>query len=150
MVAGAATTWLRLGTQTTSPYRGPQPETLCHLFTERPVYRPDDGVHIKGYLRRRDKGELTPDRRDGQVIVQGPGDLVWRYPVELTEAGSFYKFFKEEKLPTGVYSAHFEDKDEQLLRLASPGAWRPTACRASRSASTRPTACRWTASSRSA
>jgi uncharacterized protein YfaS (alpha-2-macroglobulin family) len=91
--------------------RGPRVETLCHLFTERPVYRPEEGVHIKGYLRQRDRGELTPDRRPGRVIVQGPGDLVWRYPVEVTAAGSFYKFWKEEKLPTGVYSAHFEDKD---------------------------------------
>jgi uncharacterized protein YfaS (alpha-2-macroglobulin family) len=91
--------------------RGPQAEVLCHLFTERPVYRPDDGVHIKGYLRRREKGELTPEiLAGGRLVVQGPGDLVWRYPMEVTEAGSFYKFFKEEKLPTGVFSAHFEDK----------------------------------------
>ncbi|HEV7515639.1 MAG TPA: alpha-2-macroglobulin, partial [Thermoanaerobaculia bacterium] len=106
--------------------RGPQPETLCHLFTERPVYRPEDGVHLKGYLRRRDKGELTPDRRPGQVIVQGPGDLVWRYPVEVTAAGSFYKFFKEEKLPTGVYSARFEAKDGTAFGSVS---WRMEAYR---------------------
>jgi uncharacterized protein YfaS (alpha-2-macroglobulin family) len=93
--------------------RGPQEEILCHLFTDRPVYRPEEGVHIKGYLRKRAKGELTPDRRPGKVVIQGPGDLVWRYPTELTAAGSFYKFFKEEKLPTGVYSAHFEDKEDK-------------------------------------
>jgi uncharacterized protein YfaS (alpha-2-macroglobulin family) len=103
--------WLNWATRDDLSYRGPQPETLCHLFTERPVYRPEDGVHIKGYLRRRAKGELTPDRREGQLVVQGPGDLIWRYPMQITEAGSFYKFFKEEKLPTGVFSAHFEDKD---------------------------------------
>jgi uncharacterized protein YfaS (alpha-2-macroglobulin family) len=106
--------------------RGPQPETLCHLYTERPVYRPEDGVHIKGYLRRRDKGELSVDRRDGRLIVQGPGDLVWRYPVDVTAAGSFYKFFKEEKLPTGVYSARFEDKDGQSFGSVS---WRMEAYR---------------------
>jgi hypothetical protein len=102
--------WLGWTTRANLDDRGPQPETLAHIFTERPVYRPEDGVHIKGYLRHREKGELTPDRRAGQVIVQGPGDLVWRYPVELTAAGSFYKFFKEDKVPTGVYSARFEDK----------------------------------------
>ncbi|HEY2740026.1 MAG TPA: alpha-2-macroglobulin, partial [Thermoanaerobaculia bacterium] len=63
-------TWLGWATQSNLEARGPQPETLAHIFTERPVYRPDDPVHIKGYLRRRDKGELTPDRRDGMVIVQ--------------------------------------------------------------------------------
>ncbi|MBW8874214.1 MAG: alpha-2-macroglobulin [Acidobacteria bacterium] len=106
--------------------RGPQAETLCHLFTERPVYRPEDGVHVKGYLRRREKGELTPVRPEGRVIVQGPGDLVWRYPVEVTAAGSFYKFFKEEKLPTGVYSARFEDKDGHSFGSVS---WRMEAYR---------------------
>jgi alpha-2-macroglobulin len=106
--------------------RGPQPETLCHLFTERPVYRPEDGVHIKGYLRKRERGELTPDRRAGKVIVQGPGDLVWRYPVEVTAAGSFYKYFKEEKLPTGVYSARFEDQDGESFGTVS---WRMEAYR---------------------
>src|SRR5258706_5083418 len=91
--------------------RGPQAETLCHLYTERPVYRPEDGVHVKGYLRKREKGELKPELLTGRLIVQGPGDLVWRYPMEVTAAGSFYKFFKEEKLPTDGFSAHFEDKD---------------------------------------
>lgn len=107
-------------------YRGPQAETLAHLFTERPVYRPEDGVHIKGYLRRRDKGELTPDRRDGKLIVQGPGDLIWRYPVDVTAAGSFYKFFQEEKLPTGVYTARFEDKNGESFGSVS---WRMEAYR---------------------
>jgi len=117
--------WLRWTTQDLTD-RGAQPETLCHLFTERPVYRPDDGVHIKGYLRHREKGELSPDRREGQLVVQGPGDLIWRFPVAITEAGSFYKFFKEEKLPTGVYSAHFEDKNDDSFGSVS---WRMEAYR---------------------
>jgi uncharacterized protein YfaS (alpha-2-macroglobulin family) len=106
----AQETWLGWASEELQ-YRGPQAETLCHLFTERPVYRPEETVHIKGYLRTRDKGRLTPDRRDGKVVVQGPGDLVWRFPVDLTAAGSFYKEFSEQKLPTGIYSAYFEDKD---------------------------------------
>ncbi|HEY0780840.1 MAG TPA: MG2 domain-containing protein, partial [Thermoanaerobaculia bacterium] len=91
--------------------RGPQPETLVHIFTERPVYRPEELVHIKGYVRRREKGELTPVRSDGTLVVNGPGDLVWRYPAKLTAAGSFYQKFDEPKLPTGTYTAHFENKD---------------------------------------
>ena len=58
--------------------------------------------------------------------MQGPGDLVWRFPVEVTAAGSFYKFFKEEKLPTGVFSAHFEDKDGKSYGSVS---WRMEAYR---------------------
>ena len=89
--------------------RGPQPETLCHIFTERPVYRPEEHVHIKGYLRRRESGRLSPLAIDGLLIVEGPGDLAWKYPVKLTAAGSFYHEFTEASLPTGVYHAHLED-----------------------------------------
>ncbi len=106
--------------------RGPQAEILAHLFTERPVYRPEEGVHLKGYLRRRDKGELAPWGEKGTVVVQGPGDLVWRYPVQVTAAGSFYRFFKEDKLPTGVYSAWFEDPNKQERGRVS---WRMEAYR---------------------
>jgi alpha-2-macroglobulin len=88
--------------------RGQAPETLCHIFTERPVYRPEETVHIKGYLRQRDGGHLSPVAEPGLVVVDGPGDLVWRLPVTLTAAGSFYHSFKQAKLPTGVYTASLE------------------------------------------
>ncbi len=91
--------------------RGPQAETLCHLFTERPVYRPEESVHIKGYLRERVRGTLHPlPAEDGTIVVEGPGDLAWRLPVTVSEGGSFYHLFQEKNLPTGVYNAHFEDK----------------------------------------
>ena len=125
--------------------RGPQPETLCHIFTERPVYRPEETVHIKGYLRTRDRRAARPRTRlTGKVVVEGPGDLVWRYPVTVTEAGSFYRAFDEKELPTGIYRAHFEDDERRTATASVSLQWRPTACRASRSASTRRTACRST------
>jgi len=93
--------------------RGAQPAVLAHIFTERPVYRPEDEVHIKGYLRTRDKGRLTPVRGEGWVIVEGPGDLAWKYAATLTEAGSFYHRFKEKDLPTGTYRAHWEDQERK-------------------------------------
>jgi uncharacterized protein YfaS (alpha-2-macroglobulin family) len=94
--------------------RGPQAETLCHLFSERPVYRPDEEVHLKGYLRERVKGTLHPlPAEDGTIVVEGPGDLAWRLPVSVSEGGSFYHLFKEKNLPTGVYNAHFEDKHKR-------------------------------------
>ncbi|HUJ25458.1 MAG TPA: MG2 domain-containing protein [Myxococcales bacterium] len=93
--------------------RGPQPEDLCHIFTERPVYRPEEEVHIKGYLRRRERGTLAPRHLDGFVVIQGPGDQTWKRPVTTTEAGSFYTKFAEANLPTGEYKAHFEDRNEK-------------------------------------
>jgi uncharacterized protein YfaS (alpha-2-macroglobulin family) len=90
--------------------RSPAPEILCHIFTERPVYRPEETVHIKGYLRQRDGGHLSPVVEPGVVVVDGPGDLVWRLPVTLTAEGSFYHSFKQAKLPTGVYTASLETR----------------------------------------
>lgn len=90
--------------------REPPVLTLCHIFTERPVYRPDEKVYIKGYLRQRERGHLSLLPMEGFVVVEGPGDLKWRYPVTLNAAGSFYHAFSEEKLPTGEYTAHLEEK----------------------------------------
>jgi hypothetical protein len=103
-------TWLQW-TQESLYGRGPSAEDLCHIFTERPVYRPEEVVHIKGYLRRREQGTLEPLQFDGSVVVEGPGDVSWRYPVSLSEHGSFYHAFSNEKLPTGTYRAHLEDAD---------------------------------------
>jgi uncharacterized protein YfaS (alpha-2-macroglobulin family) len=87
--------------------RGAQTAKLCHIFTERP----EEEVHIKGYLRKLDQGKLTPIPIQGFLIVEGPGDLTWKYPVTLSQAGSFYHKFAEKDLPTGTYSAHLESQN---------------------------------------
>lgn len=86
--------------------RTAKPETLGHVFTERPVYRPEDKVHVKGYLRQRFQGRLSSYVTPASIVVEGPGDVSWRYPVTATPEGSVYQEFKEDKLPTGVYRAH--------------------------------------------
>src|SRR6185295_8293046 len=88
-------------------------ETLCHIFTERPVYRPEDEVHIKGYLRVREKGRLAIVPLSGWLIVEGPGDPSGKYPGGVSAAGSFYLKFQERDLPTGTYRAHLEDHDRK-------------------------------------
>jgi uncharacterized protein YfaS (alpha-2-macroglobulin family) len=93
--------------------RGTPPENLCHIFTERPVYRPEEEVHIKGYLRKSDQGKLAPMGIQGWLIVEGPGDLAWNYPVTVSPAGSFYHKFTEKELPTGTYRAHLESEDRK-------------------------------------
>ena len=79
-------------------------QILGHIFTERPVYRPDEKVHIKGYIRKRHKGVLSdPGFFEGFVVVSGPGNLQWRYAVTLDDYDSFYHIFEEKKLPTGSW-----------------------------------------------
>ncbi len=81
----------------------------CHIFTERPVYKPDQPVHIKGYARNIRRGVIDlASLGNTSVVVDGPGDLEWRYPVILTSDGSFYWEFAEEGLPTGRYLASLE------------------------------------------
>lgn len=93
------------------PTSAPAPEHVSHVFTERPVYRPEEPVHVKGYVRRRDAGRLqTLPLAHTFVVVEGPGNLVWRYPVTLTEAGSFYQEFDEPDRPTGDYQAYLEGR----------------------------------------
>ncbi len=89
--------------------RRPSPQILCHLFTERPVYRPEEEVHIKGYLRRAVDGRLEPISPKGSLWIEGPGGQVWKYPVEVTTRGTFYHRFFESDLPTGEFRAHFLD-----------------------------------------
>ena len=50
---------------------------------------------------------------EGWLVVEGPGDLAWRYPVTLTAAGSFYHKFTEKDLPTGIFTAHYEDQKRE-------------------------------------
>lgn len=106
--------WLQWGFQDFS-YRK-EPETrVAHVFTERPVYRPEEEVHIAGYLRRREKGSLllppANTLNDYKLTVVGPGDLSWSYPVTISPTGSFYHRFLEDERPTGFYQARLEDAD---------------------------------------
>lgn len=101
-------TWLGWTRSSNLVHRGPTSSIQCHMFTERPIYRPDQPVHIKGYMRERSQGRLTSLDWPGHVVVSGPGGLNWRYPTKLSEFGSFYHQFQEKDLPTGTYSARFE------------------------------------------
>ncbi|MEO7793211.1 MAG: alpha-2-macroglobulin family protein, partial [Thermoanaerobaculia bacterium] len=112
--------WLQW-TQEGLTWRGEQPQGLAHLFVERPVYRPAEPVHIKGFLRRRFQGHLEALSGAGFLVVEGPGDLVWRYPLTVADNGSLYWKFDEKDLPTGTYRVHFEftNGDLQLTGTTS-------------------------------
>lgn len=85
------------------------PADRAHLFTERPVYRPEEPVHLKGWLRTARRGRLVPVTGDGFVRIAGPGGGSWRLPVSLSKSGTFYAKFEEADRPTGVYTATYED-----------------------------------------
>jgi len=79
---------------------------MAHLLTERPVYRPEEEVHIKGYLRVRDRGRLKlPPPGQWELLVTDPGEKEFVFPVEITGEGSFYVDFHERDLASGKYTA---------------------------------------------
>ena len=78
---------------------------LCHIFPERPIYRPDEPVHLKGYVRRYKAGTFEISHKPGTLVVKGPDGGEWRWPLEINEYGSFYKKFDEKTLATGDYKA---------------------------------------------
>ncbi|MBT6275401.1 MAG: alpha-2-macroglobulin, partial [Chromatiales bacterium] len=84
------------------------PTRHCHVFTERPVYRPDELVHIKGWLRTRELGRFNVVGGKLAVVVRGPGGREWRYSTELSPSGTFYHAFDEQELPSGEYVTYVD------------------------------------------
>jgi hypothetical protein len=79
---------------------------MAHLLTERPVYRPEEPVYLKGYLRLRENGRLKfAPKGDYEVAIIDSSEKEHTFPAEITEAGSFAITFQEKDLPTGQYRA---------------------------------------------
>ncbi len=91
--------------------RRPKAQTLCHVFTERPIYRPEEPILIAGMIRRYDHGALSYASGDGQVLVNGPGDQQWQLPARLDEIGGFHVKFDAKTDATGDYSIQYQPKD---------------------------------------
>jgi uncharacterized protein YfaS (alpha-2-macroglobulin family) len=93
---------------------------LAHVFTERPVYRPEEPVHIKGYIRQRQTGRIIADMtgHTTSLYVTAPGDKKWTFPIQLNAMGSFYQKFAAPDLPSGNYQAEIYDEKDQTSLAA--------------------------------
>lgn len=88
-------------------------EFKCHIFSDRPVYKPEEEVHIKGYIRDVNNGQFSiPNGNDLTLVVDGPGDNTFWYDLELTEGGGFYVNFNEQEIPTGNYRVYLEGENK--------------------------------------
>lgn len=99
--------WLGWLTNTPRDYKS-KGSVKGYIFTERPVYKPNEEVHIMGYIRLREKGIIKKDNsveNDKILYIRGPGNKIWEYPLELEGNDQFYHLFNEEDLPTGSYKA---------------------------------------------
>src|SRR5580704_14765279 len=82
--------------------------TLCHVFSERPIYRPEEPVLIKGYLRGYLGGKLSITKTGGTLVITSPSQQEWRVPVKPDAAGGFYYKFDAETPATGDYWVNLE------------------------------------------
>ncbi len=105
-------TWLAWPfTKTAVTAREEKPRILCHVFTERPIYRPEEPVEIRGFVRRYLHGTLAASTGKGTVLVQGPDKQEWRYPVTLDDTSGFYQHFDAKTEATGDYSVSFQPEN---------------------------------------
>lgn len=80
------------------------------IFTERPLYRPEEKVFIKAYLRQKTAGQLRlPANQKRTWLIRGPGDKTWRYPATVNASGSAELIFEEAETPAGSYSVTLLD-----------------------------------------
>ncbi|MGA2124985.1 MAG: alpha-2-macroglobulin family protein [Xanthobacteraceae bacterium] len=93
--------------------RGEARRTLCHLFTERPIYRPEEPVHIKGYVRTYLAGKLAFATGSGTLLVTGPSNQEWRIPIKLDASGNLYHKLDVATPATGDYTATYEPDGAQ-------------------------------------
>jgi uncharacterized protein YfaS (alpha-2-macroglobulin family) len=102
--------WLAWGFGDVSARRE-QAQILCHVFTERPIYRPEEAVEIRGFVRSYLGGALSFAGGKGEAVINGPDDQEWRLPVTLDANGGFYQRFDQTTEATGDYSVRFVDED---------------------------------------
>ena len=83
------------------------PRLLCHVFTERPIYRPEEPVLVAGMVRRWDGGSLAFAGGSGTAVITGPDDEEYKIPVALDDVGGFHARFDEKTEATGDYKLSF-------------------------------------------
>ncbi|GLI94150.1 MG2 domain-containing protein [Methylocystis echinoides] len=99
--------WLSWTGEADTP-RAEKARTLCHVFSERPIYRPEEPVHLKGFVRSYKGGALSLTKAGGALVVTAPNNQEWRIPVKLDASGSFYHKFDAQTPATGDYVVKFE------------------------------------------
>lgn len=84
--------------------RRPAPTTTCHLWTERPVYRPEDPIHVQGWVRTRDDQRWSPVEEAGLLAIEGPGGQKLTQPADTDAQGGFYVKLPGADRTTGTWS----------------------------------------------
>jgi uncharacterized protein YfaS (alpha-2-macroglobulin family) len=103
-------------------FYGPTIGPFAYLYTDRPVYRPDQDVFFKGILRQEDDlhYSLPPQKRVYVTIEYWGGELYSEY-LPISDLGSFTGTFKlDREAELGTYSilARYAPGDEPFASLS--------------------------------
>ena len=99
-----------------------QPGTVCHAFTDRPLYQPGDEVHWQLTARLMDKGRIeSPTWQKGELVVKDARHkIVRRMAFELSaERCASGKFTLPDTIPLGTTYLVFNYKDGKRSRQHS-------------------------------
>jgi uncharacterized protein YfaS (alpha-2-macroglobulin family) len=99
--------WLNWAASGALGDRREKPRLLCHVYTERPIYRPEEKVLIAGMVRRYLRGGLSFASGKGVVTITGPDDQEFTVPATLDDAGGLHVSFDQKTEATGDYKLHF-------------------------------------------
>ena len=111
------------GSQTTRYDFRKDRRAAAFVFTERPIYRPNEPVYLKGYIRTLYHGTIEKPVSDvvyAMKIISPSGDK-FDFPVKLSDLFSFNDSLVEEDLPTGDYQVQITRtaKNEGESEIAS-------------------------------
>jgi alpha-2-macroglobulin len=101
-VSGDWLAWL-----TSEPPAPQNDRTFAFLFSERPIYRPGETVHLAGFVRLKKGGELggAGDAAGYGLRVDGPDGRSFPLPLGLSPLGGFAADWTEKEPATGTYTA---------------------------------------------
>lgn len=87
-------------------YYDPDEEIFGYVYTDRPVYRPDQDVYFKGIIRANDDLHYSlTDQKQVYVVVEQWGEKIFSEYVDVNEQGSFSKFVHiNEGASLGAYT----------------------------------------------
>jgi uncharacterized protein YfaS (alpha-2-macroglobulin family) len=111
--------WLRWLTQ--ESYSADRDKKLRGFVrAERPIYRPEDSVYIKGYVRETVHGAIRLPPKESPYIIRvySPSRTYVDYPVKLNEYGSFDIKIAQKDPSTGEYGVSLMAKPENQNRSA--------------------------------
>lgn len=76
------------------------------VFTERPIYRPDEPVRFKGILRNLFQGKVEAPWPEASytAVITSPSGETYEFPAVLSAHQTFHDSLVEKDLPTGDYS----------------------------------------------